>query len=1073
MKQIRCRFLVLLPLLGWLFLSPQVGQAAIQLTFESPANDQTISGVSTVSGWAFSTDTGASVTVRLRIDDGDPSVIPCCASRADVAAENAGFPQAATSGFGQVFNFNLLEQGQHTLTIEVEDTNGTRVTQDHTITTLKPGNFEFLQRLDILFSGVRIGGNDDIAITGAGAIDSVTGNAQEVDIRLAWQENLQALGIVSAENTGAATTAQTSRVVGKSHTAESVNTKDQVSQAATVQLPAVIRVDPNTGNRTIVSDANTVISEDGTDFPAGSNWVVPQGVTVEADGRLAVTDPGRVSVHRVDPATGERTFASGGTSLTGPPFIRPTGIAVAPPSAESDGVLVVADAGQGVIEINSTGDRFILSDFEIDGAVSLQSPFGIAVEASGTAVVTDLGLKALVRVMLDETEERAIFSDATTGSGVNWITPLDIDVEGSGNLLVVDAGLNAVVRVDPTNGNRTIVSNTSNGTGPAFSQVRALAIEANGQLAVLDEGLRAIFRVDPTSGNRTIISDASTGSGDEFRVPTDIAVEADGSLIVIETAPLLAVLENPLGNSIGGFGMVSGWGFSNTPNATITNLQLKIDGEPSFDLLCCFSRGDVGNRFIERSQAVLSGFSTPINFNLLESGRHEFEVTIEDSTGVSQTLTSELDTVQLGNFEFIERFDLSNAQVSLGNQILFIDNLSVQGRGSTQPREIDTSFVWQASCQCFVASSECGNGSLESSEECDGADLDDLTCQDLDFSGGTLSCRVDCSLDFTECTGGPAVLVTNSGDNTVSLLSAATHLAVNTIPVGADPRSVAVKPDSRVAYITNAQDDSISVMSLNTLLPELTVVTNTIDNVGSTPVGLAFTPDGRKAYVVAGDGNTVRVIDTATETPDGTVIEVGDSPLEIAINPAGTRAYVTNFSDGTVSVIDLGTNTVIDTVAVGNGPNGIAVRPDGAEVYVVNLEDDTVSIIDTSTNTVSKTLTRELEEGNIGLRPQKVVFSPDGTRAYISNSLDFTITIIDTATSNSINSLFVGVESFNDVINEPNGLFISPNGRRLYVTLFGRNGQGRFIGVFSTGTNRIQDFTEIGRGPIGVTVGGS
>jgi YVTN family beta-propeller protein len=215
------------------------------------------------------------------------------------------------------------------------------------------------------------------------------------------------------------------------------------------------------------------------------------------------------------------------------------------------------------------------------------------------------------------------------------------------------------------------------------------------------------------------------------------------------------------------------------------------------------------------------------------------------------------------------------------------------------------------------------------------------------------------------------------------------------------------------------------------------------------------------------------VIDTATETVDNTVIQVGREPLEIAINAAGTRAYVTNFSDNTVSVIDLGTNTVTETIEVGRGPNGLAVRPDGAEVYVANLEEGTVSIIDTSTNTVRQTLTRELEEGNIGLRPQKVIFSPDGTRAYVSNSLDFTVTIIDTATSNSINSLFVGVASFNDVINEPNGLFISPNGRRLYVTLFGRNGQGNFVGIFSTGTNRIQDFTEIGNGPIGVTVGGS
>ena len=282
-----------------------------------------------------------------------------------------------------------------------------------------------------------------------------------------------------------------------------------------------------------------------------------------------------------------------------------------------------------------------------------------------------------------------------------------------------------------------------------------------------------------------------------------------------------------------------------------------------------------------------------------------------------------------------------------------------------------------------------------------------------------------------------------------------------------------IKPASQVAYVTNSQSDSISVMRINTLMPELTVVTNTIENVGSIPVGLAFTPDGRKAYVVNGGGNRVRVIDTETETVDNTLIRVGDQPQEIAINSVGTRAYVTNFGDGTVSVIDMETNTELTRIIVGGNPNGIAVRPGDAEVYVVNLGNNTVSIIETSTNTVVHRLTRLEVDGSIGLLPQKVAFSPDGKRAFITNSLDFTVTIIDTETRDNLNTLFVGVESFNDVINEPDGIFISPDGLRLYVSLFGRNGQGRYLGVFSGTTNRIQAFTEVGDGPIGIAVGGS
>jgi YVTN family beta-propeller protein len=84
------------------------------------------------------------------------------------------------------------------------------------------------------------------------------------------------------------------------------------------------------------------------------------------------------------------------------------------------------------------------------------------------------------------------------------------------------------------------------------------------------------------------------------------------------------------------------------------------------------------------------------------------------------------------------------------------------------------------------------------------------------------------------------------------------------------------------------------------------------------------------AYVTNADDDTVSVIDTSTNTVIGAPIPVGDSPRAIAITPDGTRAYVTNSGDGTVSVIDTITNTVIGApIPVGNFPLGIAITPSG------------------------------------------------------------------------------------------------------------------------------------------------
>jgi YVTN family beta-propeller protein len=78
-------------------------------------------------------------------------------------------------------------------------------------------------------------------------------------------------------------------------------------------------------------------------------------------------------------------------------------------------------------------------------------------------------------------------------------------------------------------------------------------------------------------------------------------------------------------------------------------------------------------------------------------------------------------------------------------------------------------------------------------------------------------------------------------------------------------------------------------------------VTSTID-VGDAPYSVAFSPNGKKAYVTNYDDDTVSVITVAT----GAVSEpitVGNIPASVAFSPNGKKAYVANYVDDTVSVI--------------------------------------------------------------------------------------------------------------------------------------------------------------------------
>ncbi len=57
------------------------------------------------------------------------------------------------------------------------------------------------------------------------------------------------------------------------------------------------------------------------------------------------------------------------------------------------------------------------------------------------------------------------------------------------------------------------------------------------------------------------------------------------------------------------------------------------------------------------------------------------------------------------------------------------------------------------SSQCHInGQSSCGNGQVDSGEQCDGNNLNGATCQSQGYDAGTLSCKSDCTFDTSQCT---------------------------------------------------------------------------------------------------------------------------------------------------------------------------------------------------------------------------------------------------------------------------------------------------------------------------------
>jgi YVTN family beta-propeller protein len=129
--------------------------------------------------------------------------------------------------------------------------------------------------------------------------------------------------------------------------------------------------------------------------------------------------------------------------------------------------------------------------------------------------------------------------------------------------------------------------------------------------------------------------------------------------------------------------------------------------------------------------------------------------------------------------------------------------------------------------------------------------------------------------------------------------------------VGRAPQKVAIDPDGRHIYVTNFGDNTLSVINApvnldlayiqDYLLKLKNLKVNNVIPVGINPRGLAVSRDSHHAFVVNVGEDTMSVVDTENSTVLSTSY-VGFTPDQVAVAPDST-AYVTSRGDGTVTVI--------------------------------------------------------------------------------------------------------------------------------------------------------------------------
>ena len=244
-------------------------------------------------------------------------------------------------------------------------------------------------------------------------------------------------------------------------------------------------------------------------------------------------------------------------------------------------------------------------------------------------------------------------------------------------------------------------------------------------------------------------------------------------------------------------------------------------------------------------------------------------------------------------------------------------------------------------------------------------------------------------------------------------LKASPPAVIDTLHAGKRPSGMAINAAGTLALVTNRDDGTISVLSINGRTVKVTD-TVTVGAAGDNVSAVAITPDGKRALFTKPSANKIGVlaIDGDKVTYDKQDLPTGIFPYNVAITPNGKLALTVDNGNGggsdgnvkTASVIDLEANPirVIDHISVGDSPEGLAISPKGNLAVTVEARGSNqpksswfyhaygaVSVLRID----GKKVTR-VGEIAVGALPEAVVFSADGSYIYVGDFIDSDITVL-------------------------------------------------------------------------------
>jgi sugar lactone lactonase YvrE len=288
----------------------------------------------------------------------------------------------------------------------------------------------------------------------------------------------------------------------------------------------------------------------------------PQGVSVDNNGNVYVSDSFNNYVREITPAGLTSTIAGNGLlgyvngSASIAEFYSPTAVVV-----DGQGNRYVSDFGNNMIRkitpaglvtnyagtgvagyLNGAANSGTLAS-KSDSLAEFNNPQGLAIDAQGNIYVADRGnnvvreITAAGRVVTMAGMRAPGYLDATAAAAV-FNGPTGVAVDANGNLYVCDQGNAAIRKITPGKVVTTIAGGPKQST--MLNYPSGIAIDAQGNLYITDEGGRIMEYT--TNSILYILAGAANvagfvngaGTTAQFNIPQGIAIDANGNIYVAD-----------------------------------------------------------------------------------------------------------------------------------------------------------------------------------------------------------------------------------------------------------------------------------------------------------------------------------------------------------------------------------------------------------------------------------------------------------------------------------------------------------------------------------------------------------